>query len=145
PPGVVTAMGPLAAPVGTLARSCVELSTVNVPAATPPNVTPVVPVKAVPVTVTWVPTVPLVGVNEVMVGGGGSTVKLDALVPVPSGVVTPIGPVAAVVGTSALSWVSLSTVNVPAATPPNVTLVAPVSAAPVTVTWIPTTLLVGVN
>jgi hypothetical protein len=42
--------------------------TVKVVAATPPNVTLVVPVREVPVIMTKVPTGPLVGVKLVMVG-----------------------------------------------------------------------------
>ena len=48
------------------------------------NLTVVAPVNLVPVMVTEVPTGPLVGLNEVMVGAPGTvTVKLVALVPVP--------------------------------------------------------------
>ena len=84
PPGVVTAMGPLAAPLGTVAVICASEFTVNV-AAVPLNVTAVAPVKLVPVMVTEVPGGPLVGLNELIVGGGGggSIVKVSVAVPVP--------------------------------------------------------------
>jgi len=51
------------------------------------------------------------------------TVKVPALVAVPPGVVIPIGPVIAPVGTVAVSCVSELTVNCVAATPPKVTCV----------------------
>jgi len=69
-------------------------------ALVPLNVTAVAPVKAVPVIVTLVPTGPLVGAMLVIVGGL-STVKLEALVAVPPGVLTRTGPVVAPVGTVA--------------------------------------------
>ena len=59
-----------------------------------------VPVKFVPLIVTAAPTRPLVGVKLAIVGGT-STVKLLALVAVPSGAVTEIGPVVAPAGTVA--------------------------------------------
>ena len=68
----MTAIGPVVAPVGTLVAIVVSLVTVNA-AAVPLNVTDVAPVKPVPVTVTDVPSLPLVGSNPVTVGavGGG--------------------------------------------------------------------------
>ena len=69
-------------------------------ALAPLNVTAVAPVKLVPLMVTLVPTGPLAGVKLVIVGGL-ITVKLPALVAVPSGVVTLIVPVVALVGTVA--------------------------------------------
>ena len=59
-----------------------------------------VPTNFVPVIVTTVPTMPVVGVKPVIVGGF-FTVKLFALVAVPPGVVTLIGPFVAVAGTVA--------------------------------------------
>ena len=69
-------------------------------ALAPLNATTVAPVKLVPPMVTLVPTGPLAGVKPVIVGGG-ITVKLLALVAVPPGVVTVMGPVAAPAGTVA--------------------------------------------
>ena len=64
------------------------------------NLTLVVPVKFVPVTVTAAPTTPLVGVKLEIVGAAGTvTVKLFADVAVPFGVVTLILPVEAPLGT----------------------------------------------
>ena len=61
------------------------------------NVTTVAPVRFVPLMVTLVPMGPLAGVKLVIVGV--ITVKLPALVAVPPGVVTPMGPVVALAGT----------------------------------------------
>jgi hypothetical protein len=143
PPGVVTAIGPVVAPPGTVAESAVSDTTVN-DAVAPPKVTRVVPVKLVPAIVTFVPTVPLVGAKEEMVGAGGVTVNAPVLVAVPPGAVTLIVPVDAPLGTFAVSDVSETTVN-DALVPPNLTLVVPVKLVPVIVTFVPTTPLVGAN
>src|ERR1700679_2579153 len=66
------------------------------------------------------------------------TVKFVLLVPVPPGVVTPIGPVFAPDGTSAFISESVITSKLVAATPPNVTFVAPVKVLPLIVTSVPT-------
>ena len=91
---------PVVAPAGTVAVIEVADTTVKLVAAVPLNFTAVTPVNFVPVIVTVAPTLPLSGVNELMVG---VTVKLAALVPVPLAVVILIGPVVAVVGTLAVS------------------------------------------
>jgi hypothetical protein len=62
----------------------------------PLNFTAVAPLKFVPVIVTLAPTAPLVGVKPAMVG---AAVKLAALVAVPTGVVTLIGPLVVPAGT----------------------------------------------
>ena len=64
----------------------------------------------VPVTVTAVPSGPLVGVKPEMVGAA-ITVKSEALVAVPPGVSTWIGPVTAPTGTDVLICVSLMTLK----------------------------------
>ena len=79
-------------------------------AAVPLNVTEFAPVKAVPVIVTDVPTGPLVGVKDDIVGAGIVTVKLVELVAVPPAVVTEIVPVEAPVGTAAVICVAELTV-----------------------------------
>jgi hypothetical protein len=71
PPGVITLIGPVVAPAGTVAVICVGLLTVNV-AGTPPNRTPVTSKKFEPKMVTEVPTGPEVGVKLEMKGGRGS-------------------------------------------------------------------------
>jgi hypothetical protein len=65
--------------------------------------TEVAPVKSHPSISTFWPTGPLMGVMLEIVGGAGvGTVKVAALVPVPAGVVTLIGPVRAPQGTVAV-------------------------------------------
>jgi hypothetical protein len=61
-PGVVTVMGPVVAPAGTVVVIVPEGSTVK-GEATPLNETAVAPVKVVPVIVTTVPAGPKVGAN----------------------------------------------------------------------------------
>ena len=110
------------------------------------NFTAVTPVKFVPLIVTLVPTGPLVGVNDVTVGGDPPppvTVKLVELVPVPFGVWTEIVPVVAPAGTCAVMSVALFTTNVASEVPLNLTLVAPVKFVPWTSTCVPTGPLVG--
>jgi len=99
PPAVVTLIGPVVAPAGTVAWIAVFDVTAKV-AAVPLNVTVVAPLKLVPLIVTLAPTNPLVGVKLVIVGGL-NTVKLLALVAVPPDVVTLNGPVVAPAGTEA--------------------------------------------
>src|SRR5437899_11448955 len=99
PPGVVTLIVPVVAPVRSPSHVALPILTVKV-ALTLLNATAVVPVKLVPLMVTLVPTGPLAGVKLVIVGGL-ITVKLPALVAVPPGVVTLIVPVVAPVGTVA--------------------------------------------
>lgn len=65
------------------------------------NVTPVAPVKLVPLITTELPTAPLDGLKPVIVGSG-ITVKSVPLVAVPPGVLTTIGPVVAPDGTVAV-------------------------------------------
>lgn len=101
PLAVVTVIFPVVAPAGTVAVILVAEVTVNV-AETPLNLTDEAPVKPVPVMVTFVPTDPLLGENEVIVGGLGVTVKLLELVAVPPGFVTLIAPVSAPDGTVAV-------------------------------------------
>jgi hypothetical protein len=99
PEGFVTRIGPVVAPLGTVARSFVLFVIENV-ATTLLNVTELTPVKFVPLTVTDVPTGPEVGENEEIAGAPAvGTVKFVALVAVPTSVVTRIGPVVAPVGT----------------------------------------------
>ena len=121
PPGVVTEIFPVVAPVGTVAVICVAEFTVNDVALVVLNFTTLVvkfvpltvPLKFVPVIVTDVPTGPKVGVNEVIVGAGtGVTVKLVALVACPAAVYTWIGPVVAPAGTAAVAPVVLGFVGV---------------------------------
>ena len=67
PPGFVNEIFPVVAPEGTTAVTEVAVFPENV-AATPLNLIAVTPARFVPVMTTLVPTLPLVGVNDVMVG-----------------------------------------------------------------------------
>ncbi len=91
---------------------------------------------------TEVPTGPWVGVKLVMIG---AAVKLALLVAVPPGAVTLIGPVVTPLGAFAVIWVEEFTVKLAAATPLNVTVVAPVKFVPVIVTDVPAGPLPGVK
>src|SRR6266545_193390 len=73
PPAVVTAIGPVVAPLGTVAVIWASEFTTYA-AAVPPNVTEVAPMNAEPSIDTEVPTGPLVGVNDEIVGAAGGTV-----------------------------------------------------------------------
>ena len=141
PSSVVTVMGPVVAPAGTVVVTVPELFTVNV-ATLPPNETAVAPVKFVPVIVTPAPTPPKVGAKEVM---AGVTVKRVVVTIGPLlGVVTVMGPVVAPAGTVVVIVPEGLTVKVEA-TPLNETAVAPVKVVPVIVTPVPTGPKVGVN
>lgn len=141
PSSVVTVMGPVAAPKGTVVVTVPELLTVNV-AAVPPNEMAVAPVKVVPVIVTPVPTGPVAGAKEVM---AGVTVKRVVVTKGPLlGVVIVMGPVVAPAGTVVVIVPEGSTVK-GEATPLNETAVAPVKAVPVIVTTVPAGPKVGVN
>ena len=122
PPGVVTWIVPLVAPAGTVKVSFVADAAKG--QLVPLSCTWVVSARFVPVSVTvaWVP--PVSGVNVVMVGGA-TNVNVPLLVPVPIGVVTATVPVEPD-PTTAVTWLSESTVKLAAAVPPNVTAVAPV-------------------
>lgn len=68
PPGVVTMIGPLVAPAGTVAAICVSLATVK-RALTPSNLTDVALARPVPVSTMVLPTMPLAGEKPRPVGG----------------------------------------------------------------------------
>jgi len=78
PPAVVTEIGPVVAPLGTVAW--ISDAEMNVQlAGVPLNFTEIGEVKFEPRMSMLVPTGPLVGVNEVIVGGSAMTVKEDEL------------------------------------------------------------------
>jgi hypothetical protein len=90
--------------------------------------------------VTLVPpvVVPVVGVSEVTLGGGGTKVKADALVTVPCVVSTETLTLpAALAAVVAVTVVGLVTLKLAAVAVPNKTLLAPVSWVPVMVTLVP--------
>jgi hypothetical protein len=70
PPGVVTLRWPLAAPAGTMAVSCASELTAKLLASVPWKATLLALVNPLPVSVTVVPTAPLLGVKLVRVGAG---------------------------------------------------------------------------
>ena len=71
PPGVVTVTSTVPVPAGEVAVIWLALLTLKEPAALPPNLTAVAPVKLVPVIVTLVPPAdgPVFGLTLVTVGG----------------------------------------------------------------------------
>jgi len=94
---------------------------------------------------TLVPTGPLVGAKLVIVGGLGGlavTVKSPALLAVPLGVVTAIGPLVAPEGT--VAWIAVAEVTEKVAfIPLKVTELAPPKSVPLIKTLAPTGALVG--
>jgi hypothetical protein len=103
PAGVATVMLPVSAPEGTVAVMVESETALNV-AAVLLKLTPVVPVKALPLMVTEDPTVAEAGETPVMLGAGSDvTVNEAVLLAVPRAVVTLIGPLVAPTGTVALS------------------------------------------
>jgi hypothetical protein len=142
PPGVVIAILPLVAPIGTVAEIRALLTKLKV-AAVPLKVTLVAPAKPLPSMVTTVLTGPEGGV-KLVTAGVGITVKSVELEPVPTGLVTAILPLAARVGTMAVIRVLLSTLNVEEV-PLKVTLLASAKLVPVIVTVAPSGPEVGVK
>jgi hypothetical protein len=142
--GVVTRIGPFVAPTGTTAVTDVAEFTVTLTADVALNTT-VAPQRFVPVIVTLVPTGPLVGVNDEIVGASvAKTSKLSLAtsvdVPSPFVTLTLVAPVAAPHGTVAVSVVGPVTVN-GADAPPIVTVVTAGfwKSEPVTLTTVPRT------
>ena len=104
--------------------------------------------KFVPVIVTALPAVPIVGVKLLMVGAlFDPTVNEVALTALPAGDVTRIGPVVAPLGTTATNWFGVA-VTTAVGTPLKVTAfwaaVAP-NPAPTMVTFVPTGPVFGLN
>lgn len=110
PATVVKEIGPVVAPLGTIAEILVELLMEKFEAGTPLKATLVTFVNRVPVMTTDVPTEPTDGDTRVIVGKG-TTVKVLEEIPVPAGVVTLIVPVDAKLGTIAEIWVSLEIIK----------------------------------
>lgn len=136
-PPPVTVTRPDTAPTGTTTVIC-DAEIIGDPATTPPKLTELPATKFDPDTTTDAPTAAEPGVTPATVGVG-NTVKFPALTATPSGVDTRTTPVTAPSGTTTVIDVSDTTTGLTAATPPNVTDVAPVKLLPVTVTVAPTT------
>jgi hypothetical protein len=101
PPAVVIVMGPLGT-YGTLTLnwSSITVQSLSFRRSTPQNWTDLTKLRFSHLTKIQVPGLPLDGVMEVMVGGGGgTTVKRSAVVKVPLSAETLIGPVVAPSGT----------------------------------------------
>ena len=114
-------------------------TTTTLVAAAPPTVTLVAPVKFAPVIVIAVPPAvePVAGETEEIVGGA-KYVNAFVAVAVPPGVVTSTLFAPAVpADVTAVTLVDETTTTLVAATPPTVTLVAPVKSQPVIVIGVP--------
>ena len=133
PPGVVTEIFPVIAPVGTVAVTLLSEFTVNVVAAIPPNFTAVACNSPVPLIVTTVPTGPLAGVKLVI---PGSTLNFSGVSRLPVGSSTSMLAVVAFGGTVAVRYVPLVAVKV-AEDVPNKTPVADVKPWPSISTTVP--------
>jgi hypothetical protein len=152
PPGVVTASRPLEVPSWTVALMDVSEITIKV-VRDPFTVTALAPVKPVPVILTAVSgdeslevDAPLVGVKEVIVGAeAGVIVKCPVLIGDSPRVVTTIGPVLALGGTTALSNSSEIVVKLVARMPLNSTAVVCVKPLPRSITVVPTGPAAGVK
>lgn len=136
PPAVVIEIFPVVAPEGITNFSEVEEAPEATVTAVPFRVTDA-PSRLVPLTViTATPFLPVVGVKEVMVGAGGTTVN-DALLIAPAPVVILIAPDSAPVGTTKVSVVPVLVTGLALLLPANRTLSA-FRFLPVTVTVLPT-------
>jgi len=146
-PETVTTTFPVVAPLGTGTTIVVAFQLVGVPTV-PLNVTVLVPCvvpKFVPVIVTELPAVPVVGLRLVMLGVG-STVNATPLLAAPETVTTTF-PVVAPLGTGTTILVALQLVGV-AEIPLNVTVLVPCDVpkfVPVIVTGVPTAPDVGLR
>jgi hypothetical protein len=130
---VATEIGPVVAPAGTLALIWLSDWTVKV-AAVPLKATALAPPRPVPAMLTWVPAGPEAGVKPVRLGALPTWNEV-ALVAVPRGVATAIGPEVAPAGTVAVIWLSEITWKT-ALVPLNDTVLAVARLAPETVTWL---------
>jgi len=133
PPGVVTEIFPVIAPVGTVAVILISEFTVNAVAAIPPNFTAVACSRPVPLIVTTVPTGPLAGLKlEVP----GSTLNFRGVSRFPDGSSTSMLAVVAFGGIVAVRYVPLVAVKV-AEDVPNKTPVADLNPWPSISTTVP--------
>ena len=132
----VTATGPVAASAGTVKKIRVSLEVLEL-AGTLPSVTPVAPVKFVPVTVTVLPIPPAKGEKPLTVGTPAlTTMNGEAVEADPLGPETLICPVSALGGTAVLIWVAETTVNGAVATKKPTEAIAP-RLVPLIVTEVP--------
>ena len=141
PPGVVTAtLFAPAVPAGVTAVMLLDETTITLVAATPPTVTLLAPVNSVPVMVIAVPprVVPDDGLTPEIVGVGTTNINALGKLAVPPAVVTAtLFAPALPAGVTAVMLVDETTFTLVAATPPIVTLLAPVKFVPVMVIAVP--------
>ena len=140
PPAVViTIVFAPAAPAGVTAVMEVALTTLTLVAATPPTVTLLAPVKLVPVMVIAVlpEAGPDDGLTLAMVGAATYVNVIACDVDPPAVVTTMVFAPAVPAGVTAVMEVALTTFTLVAATPPTVTLLAPVKLVPVMVIAVP--------
>jgi hypothetical protein len=141
PPAVVTAtLFAPAVPAGVSAVMLVDETTFTLVAAIPPTVTLLASVKFVPVIVIAVPprVVPEVGLTPEIVGVGTTNVNALGKLVVPPAVVTATSFAPALpAGVTAVMLVDETTITLVAATPPIVTMLAPVKFVPVMVIAVP--------
>ena len=142
--GVVTLMGPVVAPAGTVAVIWVAEFTAKPGAKVPLNRTCEAAEKPVPVMTTAAPTAPAVGAKLVMTGGAPTT-NGAAEVPVPVGATAVMVPVVVPAATVAVIWVAEFTAKPVAAVPLNATAAVPVKLVPVRTTTVPASPPVGVK
>jgi hypothetical protein len=138
----VTITEPLEAPGITIATNVVPDKLIGI-AATPPMLIAVGLFRLVPVIVTNVPTGPLLGAKEMMVGVGGMKINPDRAA-VPPAEVTLTAPVAPA-PTTAEMVVEESTWKDATEVPPSVMAEVPVRLVPVMVMVSPILALVGVK
>lgn len=146
PPAVVTEIGPVTAPTGTIAVKAEAEVTVKLVAVTPPKATAVAAPMFVPVTLMLAPAAPeAVKVEITGAVGAPVTVKLADELPAPAGVVTVISPVVAPAGTPTKMEVEEMTFTLATGVPLKVTDVAPVNPDPRMLIAVPAAAEVGVN
>ncbi len=134
---ITTSTGPCAW-AGVATVMVVSFVTLNPTPGVPSKVTPVAPVKPVPVMVTGVPPVtgPLGGVIDEMAGSATKVKVPGPESPLGLCTTTSVAP-GACAGVVAVIVVSFTTVNAVPAVPPKVTPVPPVKPVPVMVTAVP--------
>lgn len=123
------------APASTVAVMTVEDITINVIAGTPPKLTPVAPVKLLPIIVTVCPIPRLVGVKEETTGAG-MYVKPPSVATPPSVVICTF-PDAPAAPTRAVTCVGETVEKLIAGIPPKFTPVTPTKFVPLIVTVLP--------
>lgn len=136
PPALVTTIFAVEAPAGTVTSSAVSSSDEGVALAAP-NETEVTPYSPVPITWTGLPGTPLAGEKDAITG---RTLNDAVLVAEPRAVVTVTGPVIVPGGTTAWTFVALTTLNeavMGPEAPENATPVTSTNPVPVMVTLAP--------